>query len=260
MDRLRDKVIVVCAAGTGSSPLGASIGCATARRLASEGARVVVGDVDVAAASRTVDLISGDGGVAVAHEYDAASAEQTESLMGRAVTEFGALHGMHFNATDPDATHRDGDYDVTDVPLDLWHRVVDVGLLGFVLAARYAIPRLIDEGGGAIVGTSSGAAYVGQETRVSYACAKADMGAVVRHIATRFGSRGIRANTVSPGFVPSAAMLADASLQQHAVHPRSHRGGRPDDIAAMVAVLMSEDGEWVQGQSICVDGGVVMRS
>jgi NAD(P)-dependent dehydrogenase (short-subunit alcohol dehydrogenase family) len=260
MRGLDAKVVVVCAAGTGASRLGASIGSVTARRLAAEGAKVVVGDIDVDAARRTVELVEADGGTALAQEYDAGSDEETRVLMQRAVDAYGALHGVHFNATDPDATHLDGDYDVTDVPIELWHRVVDVGLLGFLLAARHAIPHLLDQGGGAVVGTSSGAAYVGQETRVSYACAKAGMGAVARHIASRFGPRGIRANTVSPGFVPSAAMLADERLKQFDTHVRSHRSGRPDDIAAMVAFLMSDEGEWVQGQCIGVDGGDVMRA
>jgi NAD(P)-dependent dehydrogenase (short-subunit alcohol dehydrogenase family) len=259
MRGLDGKTIVVCAAGTGASRLGASIGSVTARRLAAEGARVVVGDIDVVAAQRTVELIRAAGGSAIEQAYDAGSDEQTRMLMERAVEEYGGLDGVHFNATDPEATDQDGDYDVTTVPLELWHRVVDVGLLGFALAARHAIPYLLERGRGAVVGTSSGAAYVGQETRVSYACAKAGMGAVVRHIASRFGPRGIRANTVSPGFVPSPAMLADERLQHLATHPRSPRFGRPDDIAAMVAFLMSDDGEWIQGQSIGVDGGAVMR-
>jgi NAD(P)-dependent dehydrogenase (short-subunit alcohol dehydrogenase family) len=256
---LDGKVVVVCAGGTGSSRLGASIGCTTARRLAAEGAKVVVGDLDLGAAESSVALIRGDGGTAVAQRYDAGSDGDTAVLMQRAVDEFGGLHGVHFNATDPEATHQDGEFDVTDVPLELFHRVLDIGLVGFVLAARHAVPHLLDQGGGAIVGTSSGAAYVGMDNRVSYACAKAGMGAVVRHIASRFGNQGIRANLVSPGFVPSTAMLDEPSLQHNAAHPRSHRLGRPDDIAAMVALLLSDDGEWVQGQAMVVDGGTVMR-
>ena len=257
--RLDEKVIVVCAAGTGASRLGASIGSVTARRLASEGAKVVVGDIDVAAAQRTVDMIIDAGGTAVAHQYDAGSDASTKALMQRAIAEYGALHGMHFNATDPDATHRDGDYDITNVPIELWHQVMDIGLLGFVLAGRHSIPLLLEHGGGAVVGTSSGAAYVGMDMRVSYAAAKAGMGAVIRHIASRFGPQGVRANLVSPGFVPSAAMLADDRLKDMGNDARSHRRGRPEDIAAAVAYLMSEDGEWMQGQTMCVDGGVVMR-
>jgi NAD(P)-dependent dehydrogenase (short-subunit alcohol dehydrogenase family) len=86
------------------------------------------------------------------------------------------------------------------------------------------------------------------------------MGAVVRHIASRWGGQGIRANTVSPGLVPSAVMLADERFQKMLHHPRSHRLGKPDDIAAMVTLLLSDDGAWVNGQAICVDGGTVMRA
>jgi NAD(P)-dependent dehydrogenase (short-subunit alcohol dehydrogenase family) len=128
-----------------------------------------------------------------------------------------------------------------------------------VLAARFAIPRLVERGGGGIVCTTSDAVYLGEPVRVAYAAAKAGMGAVVRHIASRFGADGVRANAVSPGLVPSALMMEDPRFQQMMRHPRSNRFGQPDDIAAMVTFLLSNDGAWVNGQSICVDGGTVMR-
>jgi NAD(P)-dependent dehydrogenase (short-subunit alcohol dehydrogenase family) len=142
----------------------------------------------------------------------------------------------------------------------VWHRRLNVGLLGFVFAARHAVPHILERGGGGIVGTTSDAAYVGEPVRVAYAAAKAGMGAVVRHIASRWGAEGIRANAVSPGLVPSAAMMADARFAKMLQHPRSNRFGKPDDIAAMVTFLLSDDGAWVNGQCICVDGGTLMRA
>jgi NAD(P)-dependent dehydrogenase (short-subunit alcohol dehydrogenase family) len=260
---LRDQVIVVCAGGTGDGDwLGPAIGGATARRLAAEGAKVVVGDLDEAAAVRTVALIAGDGGAAVGQRYDASDEGSTRALFDRAVAEYGGVDGVHFNAMDTsDAAEADGAHDLTTLPLEVWHRRMDVGLLGFLLAARYAVPRLLERGGGGIVATTSDAAYVGEPVRVAYAAAKAGMGAVVRHIASRWGAAGVRANAVSPGLVPSERMLADERFAKLArqPHPRSNRFGRADDIAAMVAFLLSDDGAWVNGQSLCVDGGTVMR-
>jgi NAD(P)-dependent dehydrogenase (short-subunit alcohol dehydrogenase family) len=258
---LRDKVIVVCAGGTGDGTwIGPSIGGTTARRLAAEGAKVVVGDLDEAAADRTVALINAEGGTAAAQQYDAADEASAQALIDRAVTEYGGIDGVHFNAIDTSAGEEDGEHDLTTLPLDIWHRRLNVGLLGFVFAARYAVPQLLERGGGGIVGTTSDAAYIGEPVRVAYAAAKAGMGAVVRHIASRWGSEGVRANAVSPGLVPSAVMMADERFKSLLHHPRSHRFGKPDDIAAMVTFLLSDDGAWVNGQAISVDGGTVMRA
>lgn len=180
--------------------------------------------------------------------------------MERAVAEYGGIDGVHFNAIDISSSDVDGAHDLLTLPLEVWRRRLDAGLLGFVFAARYSVPHLLERGGGGIVGTTSDAAYLGEPVRVAYAAAKAGMGAVVRHVASRWGSQGVRANAVSPGLVPSAMMLADERFAKMAVHPRSHRLGKPDDIAAMVTFLLSDDGAWVNGQSICVDGGTVMRA
>jgi NAD(P)-dependent dehydrogenase (short-subunit alcohol dehydrogenase family) len=251
----------VCAGGTGDSTwIGPAIGGTTARRLAAEGAKVVVGDLDEAAAERTATRIRADGGAAVGQQYDAGDEPSARRLMERAISEYGAIDGVHFNAIDITVGDIDGAHDLLTLPLDVWQRRLDVGLLGFVFAARHAVPHLLERGGGGIVGTTSDAAYLGEPVRVAYAAAKAGMGAVVRHIASRWGSQGVRANAVSPGLVPSAVMLADERFATMAKHPRSHRLGKPDDIAAMVTFLLSDDGAWVNGQSICVDGGTVMRA
>lgn len=261
MRGLQGKVLVVCAGGTGDgSGLGPSIGGVTARRLAAEGAKLVVGDLDEAAAERTAELITAEGGSAVAQAYDAGDEVATKALMERAVAEFGGIDGVHFNAMDTSkASEEDGDHDLLTVPLEVWHRRLDVGLLGMLLAARHSLPQLLERGGGAIVATTSDAAYLGEPVRVAYAAAKAGMGAIVRHIASRWGRSGVRANAVSPGLIASEAMLADERFRKLAKLPRASRRGRADDIAAMVAFLLSDDGEWVNGQSICVDGGTVMR-
>src|SRR5262245_9280512 len=180
--------------------------------------------------------------------------------MERAIAEYGRIDGVHFDAIDITSGDVDGAHDLLTLPLDVWRRRLDTGLLGFVFAARYAVPHILERGGGGIVGTTSDAAYLGEPVRVAYAAAKAGMGAVVRHIASRWGSQGVRANSVSPGLVPSAVMMADERFQKMMQHPRSNRLGKPDDIAAMVTFLLSDDGAWVNGQSICVDGGTVMRA
>jgi NAD(P)-dependent dehydrogenase (short-subunit alcohol dehydrogenase family) len=264
---LSDKVIVVCAGGTGTNdgPSNrASIGGATARRLAQEGARIVVGDLNEAAAARTVELITADGGTAIAHVFDAGDDASIQALMQRAVDEFGGIDGVHANAMDMSQAILgvDGETDLLTLPLDVWQRTLDVGLTGFMLCARHSIPAMLERGGGSIVATVSGAVYVGEPIRLGYQVAKTGMTAVVRHIASRWGSEGIRANAVAPGMVPGPNKLAEmdeAAMARAMRMARSNRIGTADDIAAMVTFLMSDDGSWVTGQVLAVDGGNTMR-
>ncbi len=267
MRGLKDKVIVVCAGGTGTNdgPSNrASIGGVTARRLAQEGARVVVGDLNEAAAKLTVQLIEEDGGTAVAQQFDASDETSIKALMGRAIDEFGGIDGIHANAMDmsTQTLGADGEHDLLTLPLEVWQRTIDVGLTGFMLCARHSIPSMLERGGGSVVATVSGAVYVGEPIRLAYATTKTGMTAVVRHIASRWGHQGIRANAVAPGMVPGESKLAevdDAAVQRMMRLARSNRIGKADDIAAMVTFLMSDDGSWVTGQIIAVDGGNSMR-
>ena len=133
-----------------------------------------------------------------------------------------------------------------------------VNLRGHVLVTRRAIPELLARDGGALVYTTSVTAFIGEPVRPSYAMTKSGLLALVRHVASRWGSEGIRANGVAPGFVmhrhvddpgPELAEIIAANTE------RSRRVGRPADIAAMVAFLCSDDGEWVNGQIFAVNGG-----
>lgn len=267
MRGLEGKVIVVAAGGTGASDgtsNSASIGGAVSRRLAAEGANVVVGDLSLPAAEQTVELIEQAGGAAIAVQFDAGEDESIKALMDRAVATYGGIDGLHFNAMDMSAGTLgvDGQHDLLSLPLDVWQRTIDVGLTGFLLASRYSIPVMLKRGGGSIVCTISGAAYVGEPLRLAYATTKTGMTAVVRHIASKWGHQGIRANAVAPGMVPGEGLLATMSEEAKARilrMARSDRFGTADDIAAMVTFLLSDDGSWITAQAIAVDGGVTMR-
>jgi NAD(P)-dependent dehydrogenase (short-subunit alcohol dehydrogenase family) len=122
---------------------------------------------------------------------------------------------------------------------------------------------MLERGGGSFVCTVSGAVYVGEPIRVAYATVKTGMTAIVRHIASRWGHEGIRANAVAPGSVPGAEALdaMDDQARSRLIRmARSNRYGTADDIASMVTFLLSDDGAWVTGQVIAVDGGVTMRA
>lgn len=252
MKRLENKVIVLAGAGRG-------IGAGTAERLASEGAAVVIGDVTTDLAEPLAERIRAGGGQAIALAFDMVDEPSIAALIQAAVDRFGGLDGVHINAADLTA-HR-FDKDALSVDLDIFDRVIAVNLRGHLLCTRHAIPHLQARGGGAIVYTSSAAAFIGEPKRVSYAMSKAGIHALMRHVASRWGKENIRANVIAPGMVPTEANnSAPPDRMERALKgTRSTRLGKPDDIAAMVAMLMSADGEWINGQVISVDGGATIR-
>ena len=250
---LTDKVAVIAGGATG-------IGAATATRLAAEGALVVVGDVSADGATATAESIRGSGGTAAAVTFDLADPDSVRALIDSAVAEFGGVD-LLFNVGS-DMSMLGGDTDVVDMDFAVWDRTMTVTLRGYVASMKYAIPVMLSRGG-AIVNMSSAAAFIGEPQRPAYATAKAGIGALTRHVASRWGRDGIRCNAVAPGFtgtdvmrsIPQWPELEAAALRK----TPSTRVGYPSDIAAMVAFLMSDEGAWVNGQVINIDGGAVLR-
>ena len=252
MRRLENKVIAVVGAGSG-------IGAATAQRLASEGASVAVADINVAAARSVAAAIVADGGKATAVGCDIADDASVAAMVRATVSAYGGLDGIHINAADMRAIMTDGD--ALEVALDIFDRTLAVNLRGHLLCTRHAMPELLKRGG-AIVYTSSGAADMGEPTRVSYQVSKAGLQALMRHVASRWGKQGVRANAIAPGLVITEQIrdhFPENLRQATLAITRSPRLGTSEDIAAMVAMLMSDDGAWINGQVIGVDGGAKFR-
>ena len=255
MRGLKDKVAVV-AGGAGG------IGTATSLRLAEEGVKVVVGDLDGQAAASVAKEITDAGGQAVPVAFDIGDEEAVRTLVTMAVGEFGGLDILHANAADLSAPTIGLDSEVTSIDLDVFDRTIHINLRGHLLCARHGVPALLERGGGALVFTSSVAAFAGEPERPSYAMAKSGINALVRHVASRWGKQGIRANGIAPGLVLTDALWnsIDTAFRDRVLKgTRSSRLGTPKDIAAMVAFLASDDGAWVNGQVISVDGGTILR-
>jgi NAD(P)-dependent dehydrogenase (short-subunit alcohol dehydrogenase family) len=232
-------------------------------RLAEEGCSVAVGDLDGVAADRVAEQLLAVGVTALAMATDIGDEDQVRSLIDAAAAEFGGVDIVHANAADLSPEGIGSDSDAVEIPLDAFDRTIRAGARGHLLCARHAIPRLLERGGGALVFTSSGSAFAGEPQRPAYAMSKSAINALVRHIASRWGREGIRANAIAPGLVRTAknfAILDDEDTLSLILSTiRSPRVGRPEDIAAMVAFLASDDGEWINGQVIAVDGGTTMR-
>ena len=255
MRGLGDKVMVV-AGGAGG------IGTASCVRLAEEGAAVVTGDLDESAARAVATRITEGGGRATAVQVDISDEASVASLMHAALDAYGRIDGIHINAADLSPTNIGADSDAMTVPLEVFDHTLAVNLRGHLLCTRHALPHLLEGGGGALVYTSSVAAFIGEPERPSYAVAKSGINAIVRHVASRWGKDGVRANAVAPGLVLTDAVLAGAptEFRTRALRgTRSNRLGRPEDVAAAVAMLLSDDGAWINGQVISVDGGATLR-
>jgi NAD(P)-dependent dehydrogenase (short-subunit alcohol dehydrogenase family) len=250
MKNLRGKNILVCGGATG-------IGAETVRRLCDEGANVGIGDFNIATAQTLAAELNAAGAAVVAWEYDQADEASINNLVAMALAHFGTLDGLFANVADLQTVLVDGDILSNDALI--WERTLRVNLIGTVMLLRAALVGMLESGSGSLVLTSSDAAFVGEPERPAYAASKAGINSLSRHIASKWGAKGIRCNVVSPGFVLTEQL--DANMPQDMKDwmlkgSRSTRHGAPSDIAAAVAFLLSDDAEWVNGQVWRVNGGV----
>jgi NAD(P)-dependent dehydrogenase (short-subunit alcohol dehydrogenase family) len=252
---LEGKVIVV-AGGAGG------IGTATCLRVAAEGASVVSGDLNADGARDVAQQINSNGGKAFGTHVDISDEQSVQALLETAIAQFGGVDGLHANAADLSPATLAADTDVVSMAMDTFDHVMSVNLRGHVLCTRHFLPALLARGGGVLVYTASDAAFVGEPQRPAYAIAKAGICALVRHVASKWGKDRIRANAVAPGVVVTPTVSgagAEQGLARYVARTRSWRLGEPTDIAAMVAHLMSDDGQWINGQVISVNGGMHLR-
>ena len=231
------------------------IGGAMVARLAAEGATIVVGGRSLDKLEAVAEQTPG-GRVVAAERVDLADADSVSRFMDASARAMGGLDGVVDNAALYGEAGEDGD--ACEIELDSFDRLLDVNLRGQLLSCRFAIPHLLRSGGGSVVLTSSLAGLLGEPTRVSYGIAKASSLALARHVAAKWGKRGIRCNAIVPGRIistpptPAEQPFHDAFLRAAA----SPRLGRPSDIAAAAAFLLSDDAEFVNGSHLVVDGGV----
>lgn len=250
---LEGKTILVAGAG--------GIGNALAIRYAAEGANVVLGDLNRATAAEAVDRIVEAGGNAVATTLDGADEHSIAAAVALCLEQFGTLDGLHANF----ACMADGDptASILELPLEIYDETQRVNARGFYLSTKAVLPIMIERGGGSIVYTSSSGGNVGSPAYVAYSMSKAAGQALMRHVAVRFGSQGVRANTLAPALTlhPRIEALVPPEMIEMACAAAAikSRAGRPNDLAAMAALLMSDDGSYITGQVIAIDGGTTMR-
>jgi NAD(P)-dependent dehydrogenase (short-subunit alcohol dehydrogenase family) len=256
-DRLKDRRIIVFGSATG-------IGAATVKRLAQEGARVCAADINVDVAQQVARAAGGDCFAILCDISDEASVNAATEA---AVSRFGGLDGAHINAADLRVIMNDSD--ALAIDLEVFDRTVAVNLRGHLLCTRAVVPHLTKNAASAIVYTSSGSAHGGEPTRPCYAMTKAGVNALMRHVAARWGREGLTANALAPGFTVTGEMRVqmEANAEEakkwadYFMSRTPHtRLGESEDHAAMVALLLSDDGRWINGTVIDVNGGSLMRA
>lgn len=256
--KMQNKIALVTGGALGFKNGGPSIGSAIALKLAAEGARVVVVDILAEMGQRTTDKIKEKGGSSVFVKCDVSKTDEVKRVIEITEQEFGGLHCL-VNC----AASYEGDIfkNVVETPETDWQHVIDVNLNGYFRFAKYAIPLMLQSGGGTIVNISSGAAFKVVKDFSVYPVTKAAINALTRTLAIDFAPQ-IRANAICPGFVRianSEGNRSPAEIEQWIegiakTYPLK-RTCSVEEIANVALFLASDDSSYLNGECIMVDGG-----
>jgi NAD(P)-dependent dehydrogenase (short-subunit alcohol dehydrogenase family) len=246
-ERLAGRSVLVTGAASG-------MGRASTDRLVAEGATVTAVDVDQAGLEETVKMADA-GDRVIACTADVSKEEDVIGAVDAAVQAFGELSGV---ATCAGIFHPGDLRPAAEVTLDDFLHVIGVNLAGTFLAIKYALPHLV-AAGGSIVTIASTAALRGHGFGSGYTASKGGVDALTRLVATQYGRQGVRANCICPGGIDTP-MTAGRFLTPEATEVFEKRVplarvGQPDEIASVVAFLLSDDAAYLSGQTIAVDGG-----
>ena len=248
--RFADKIVLATGVATG-------LGCVTAELFAREGAKLVLVDYNEGDLQALVERLRASGATALAVVGDVSQSEVADAAIAQVEAEHGRLDILINNA----GINPVGN--IVDTPDDVWDRTIAVNLRSAYLFSSRAIPLMERFGGGTIVSTASIASFKASTAEAAYSVSKAGLLQLTKVIAKDFGSRGIRANAVCPGFLPKymADRLQGASEQQQEMRSRRAaelvpmgREGTYEEIADIIAFLASEQSSYMNGAGVVADG------
>jgi len=256
MQRLAGQVAIVTGGAQG-------IGGATARRLAEEGARVLIADVDEATAKRNAETITQAGGTATVVIADVGKPEDIRGMVAEAVRLWGKLNILVNNAYSPSGADTSGS--AIEVSEEAWDAGLAVLMKSIFLGTKHAVPVMATSGGGAIVNISSVHGLLMAPRSLIYEAGKSAVIGMTKQMATDFGPLGIRVNAICPGHI-----VTERQQQlQWADNPTGYkffeeqyplrRCGRPVDIANAIVFLCSEEASFITGHALAVDGGLTIQ-
>lgn len=255
---MKDKVALVTGAALGYKSGGPSIGSAIAIKLASEGAKIVVVDILEQMGQKTVDEIKRKNGTAIFVKADVSNTDDVKNAIKITESEFDSLHCL-INC----AASYEGDIfkNVAEIPEEDWIRILDINLNGYFRFAKYAIPLILESGGGTIINISSNAAFRVLKDFSIYPVTKAAINSLTRTIAVDFAPH-IRANTICPGFVRIANSEGNRSpdeiedwIEKISKSYPLKRVCSVEEIANVALFLASSESSYINGECIIVDGG-----
>ena len=244
--RLEGKVCVITGAGGG-------MGADAALRFTEEGAKIVVADVDSAAAEKVAGEVDG-----LAVQVDVADEGSVEAMYAAAAGHFGGIDVLYNNAGISPAD----DDSILDTDLEAWERVQAVNTRGVYLCCKHGIPHLRERGGGSVINVASFVALVGAATsQISYTASKGAVLSLSKELGVQFARRGVRVNALCPGPVETPLLLriwseTPGAAERRLVHVPMGRMAKPREIVNAALFLASDESSYVNGSIFTVDGGL----
>ncbi len=252
MGRLQGLSAIVTGAGSG-------IGRASALKIAAEGSSVLIADLNPANAENVAAEIRQNGGAALAMKCDIRSEDEIAAAVARCLSEFGKLDALHNNAAllDPAVLMRDGG--IADMDAEIWDAVFQTNVRGTMLFAKHALKAMLSGKGGAIVNTASINGLAADSYLSAYGSSKAAVISLTQHIATAYGKHGIRCNAVAPSLILTEGVRTNMGplIDVHVEQTLTPALGTPEQVADLVAFLLSAEASYINGATVPVDGGTM---
>lgn len=253
MGRVTGKIALITGGASG-------IGLSAAQLMAKEGAKVVIADFNEAGAKEAAAAIKAEGGEATGIFLDAGQESSIKESVEFTVKTYGGINVLYNNVG---LTNLKKDLDVVNIDLDEWDRLMDVNAKSVLLGSRFAIPHMIEAGGGSIINTASMAGFAGDATRTAYGASKAAVVNMTRYIAEQYGKDNIRCNAIAPGLILTPAAknsMPQEMLDIFAKYNALPYHGEADDIGYTAVFLASDESKFITGQTIKVEGGHYMAN